>query len=169
MKKLGFILLLVSLFLVGCTSPSKENSDPSATTDKSSIKQTSSAEKSSTQKSASTETNTSSTSSKVSEPNTSSTSSSTVETNISSSTIDTTSSQSSQSIDPLAGYSDLQIEYARVWLAIRGNTFRDTSVISNYMLFIILQEHLSPLMMQGVQSIRKMWLCSLGNTVTREF
>lgn len=44
-----------------------------------------------------------------------------------SSTIDTTSSQSSQSIDPLAGYSDLQIEYARVWLAIRGNTFRDTS------------------------------------------
>lgn len=30
MKKLGFILLLVSLFLVGCTSPSKENSDPSA-------------------------------------------------------------------------------------------------------------------------------------------
>lgn len=56
MKKLGFILLLVSLFLVGCTSPSKENSDPSATTDKSSIKQTSSAEKSSTQKSASTET-----------------------------------------------------------------------------------------------------------------
>ncbi|MCM6924687.1 hypothetical protein NE279_14610 [Enterococcus faecium] len=37
MKKLGFILLLVSLFLVGCTSPSKENSDPSATTDKSSI------------------------------------------------------------------------------------------------------------------------------------
>lgn len=42
-------------------------------------------------------------------------------------------------------------------------------VISNYMLFIILQEHLSPLMMQGVQSIRKMWLCSLGNTVTREF
>lgn len=26
MKKLGFILLLVSLFLVGCTSPSKENS-----------------------------------------------------------------------------------------------------------------------------------------------
>lgn len=45
MKKLGFILLLVSLFLVGCTSPSKENSDPSATTDKSSIKQTSSAEK----------------------------------------------------------------------------------------------------------------------------
>ncbi|MCE5854300.1 hypothetical protein KEK14_07280, partial [Enterococcus faecium] len=42
-------------------------------------------------------------------------------------TIDTTSSQSSQSIDPLAGYSDLQIEYARVWLAIRGNTFRDTS------------------------------------------
>ncbi len=102
MKKLGFILLLVSLFLVGCTSPSKENSDPSATTDKSSIRQTSSAEKSSTQKSASTETNTSS-------------------------TIDTTSSQSSQSIDPLAGYSDLQIEYARVWLAIRGNTFRDTS------------------------------------------
>ena len=70
MKKLGFILLLVSLFLVGCTSPSKENSDPSATTDKSSIRQTSSAEKSSTQKSASTETNTSSTSSKVSEPNT---------------------------------------------------------------------------------------------------
>lgn len=114
MKKLGFILLLVSLFLVGCTSPSKENSDPSATTDKSSIRQISSAEKSSTQKSASTETNTSSTSSKVSEPNTSSTSSSTVETNISSSTIDTTSSQSSQSIDPLAGYSDLQIEYARV-------------------------------------------------------
>ena len=53
MKKLGFILLLVSLFLVGCTSPSKENSDPSATTDKSSIRQTSSAEKSSTQKSAS--------------------------------------------------------------------------------------------------------------------
>lgn len=44
MKKLGFILLLVSLFLVGCTSPSKENSDPSATTDKSSIRQTSSAE-----------------------------------------------------------------------------------------------------------------------------
>lgn len=43
MKKLGFILLLVSLFLVGCTSPSKENSDPSATTDKSSIRQTSSA------------------------------------------------------------------------------------------------------------------------------
>ena len=65
MKKLGFILLLVSLFLVGCTSPSKENSDPSATTDKSSIRQTSSAEKSSTQKSASTETNTSSTSSKI--------------------------------------------------------------------------------------------------------
>lgn len=64
---------------------------------------------------------------KSQEPNTSSTSSSTVETNISSSTIDTTSSQSSQSIDPLAGYSDLQIEYARVWLAIRGNTFRDTS------------------------------------------
>ncbi|WP_316392788.1 hypothetical protein [Enterococcus faecium] len=135
MKKLGFILLLVSLFLVGCTSPSKENSDPSATTDKSSIRQTSSAEKSSTQKSASTETNTSSTSNKVSEPNTSSTSSSTVETNISSSTIDTTSSQSSQSIDPLAGYSDLQIEYARVWLAIRGNTFRDTS--SDFELHVI--------------------------------
>ncbi len=169
MKKLGFILLLVSLFLVGCTSPSKENSDPSATTDKSSIRQTSSAEKSSTQKSASTETNTSSTSSKVSEPNTSSTSSSTVETNISSSTIDTTSSQSSQSIDPLAGYSDLQIEYARVWLAIRGNTFRDTS--GDFELHVIHYPAGTPIAPYdaGVQSIRKMWLCSLGNTVTREF
>ena len=48
MKKLGFILASISLFLVGCTSASKETSESSATAVKSSIRQTSSAEKSST-------------------------------------------------------------------------------------------------------------------------
>ncbi len=60
MKKLGFILSLISLFLVGCTSASKETSESSATAVKSSIRQTSSAEKSSTQKSASSESDASS-------------------------------------------------------------------------------------------------------------
>ncbi len=45
MKKLGFILASISLFLVGCTSASKETSESSATAVKSSIRQTSSAEK----------------------------------------------------------------------------------------------------------------------------
>lgn len=108
MQKLGFILASISLFLVGCTSASKETSESSATAVKSSIRQTSSAEKSSTQKSAS------------------SISSGTVDTSLSS-TADTSFSQSSQSVDPLAGYSDLQIEYARVWLAVKGNTFKDAS------------------------------------------
>ena len=126
MKKLGFILASISLFLVGCTPASKETSESSATAVKSSIRQTSSAEKSSTQKSASSESNTSSTTSKLSESNPSSISSGTVDTSLSS-TADTSFSQSSQSVDPLAGYSDLQIEYARVWLAVKGNTFKDAS------------------------------------------
>ena len=127
MKKLGFILASISLFLVGCTSASKETSESSATAVKSSIRQTSSAEKSSTQKSASSESDASSTTSKLSESNPSSISSDTVDTSLSSSTADTSFSQSSQSVDPLAGYSDLQIEYARVWLAVKGNTFKDAS------------------------------------------
>ncbi|MGG5358567.1 MULTISPECIES: hypothetical protein [unclassified Enterococcus] len=128
MKKLILLLLPVAFFIAGCN---QENTSQS--TAESTVAQSSSSSKKATD---STSTNKSSETTQSSKTEAQTTSSSAVQSSAqttsssetSAPTSETSSTQSMQpadsSTDLLSNYSDLQIEYARVWLAVMGTQYK---------------------------------------------
>ncbi|MBO0480886.1 hypothetical protein [Candidatus Enterococcus courvalinii] len=131
MKKISPILLsaALALLLVGC-SPKKKHTKKATSNPNLSTTTISSAVSSSTMVSTAQNSNTSTTSSSSTQVTSSLVESQTNEPAITSTNpseqpfTDTSSSQVTQA-DPLAGYSDLQIEYARVWLTFMGAAMPD--------------------------------------------
>ncbi|MGM0110552.1 hypothetical protein [Enterococcus sp. DIV0187] len=106
MKKIGFMLLISTLFLIGCSKENDTNLSSESTTGK-----------------RSTHLNTSS---------------STTTSTISSEKImvqqDSDAQISSAPENPLINYSDEQIEYARVWLAVMGTQYKQELVNPGFVL-----------------------------------
>lgn len=129
MKKLGLLMVVSAFFLVSCgskdnktavSSTDSSTSESQKMTDSSSSKSTESTQVSST-------TMTTSKESKASQTQTTQAQQSQTETTTVASSTTSTPSSSSEVVvqsDPLSGYTNDQIEFARVWLAVMGTHYK---------------------------------------------
>lgn len=128
MKKVGFVMVISAFLLVGCGTKGNKAEESKAASSSETQTMTNS---SSSAKQASSQTQSTTTNSQSVAKNTNTTQN---ETTSASTTISSTTETITP--DPLSGYTNDQIEYARVWLAVMGTHYKTDLASGNFKLHV---------------------------------
>lgn len=129
MKKVGFVMVISAFLLVGCGTKGNKAEESKAASSSETQTMTNS---SSSAKQASSQTQSTTTNSQSVAKNTNTTQN---ETTSASTTINSTT-ETMVTPDPLSGYTNDQIEYARVWLAVMGTHYKTDLASGNFKLHV---------------------------------
>lgn len=130
MKKVGFVMVISAFLLVGCGTKGNKAEESKAASSSETQTMTNS---SSSVKQASSQTQSTTTNSQSVAKNTNTTQN---ETTSASTTISSTTAETMVTPNPLSGYTNDQIEYARVWLAVMGTHYKTDLASGNFKLHV---------------------------------